>query len=209
MHDHPNDIEIEAPVRRRLGADTDVEGWPAITPTMTSVERLDDGPLGVGSRALVKQPAQRATVSDRHAVRAEPPFEWEAKVFGVRMVGRHTITTIDSTPATPTTRNTLQIEMTGRGAGVLGRLSGGRIRKAIATENEGFRTRLRNPCAAERAVTRHGAVADTIQHAAVLRTSSPTMNGSNAGRTSSTNRACVSASRSPKHPTHGPDPRVK
>jgi uncharacterized membrane protein len=134
-----HDLEIEAPVDVVWNLTANVEGWPAITPTMTSIERLDDGPLGVGSRALVKQPAQRATVWTVTQFEQNRLFEWEAKVFGVRMVGRHTITSIDSAPTRPITRNTLQIEMTGRGAGVLGRLSGGRIRKAIATENEGFK----------------------------------------------------------------------
>jgi uncharacterized membrane protein len=134
-----NDLAIEAPVDVVWKLTTDVESWPSITPTMTSVERLDDGPFGVGSQALVKQPAQRATVWTVTRFEPNHVFEWEARVFGVRMVGRHTITAVDDATGTPVTRNTLEIEMTGRGAGVLGRLSEGRIRKAIATENQGFK----------------------------------------------------------------------
>lgn len=134
-----HEITIDAAVDVVWELTENVEGWPAITPTMTTVERLDDGPFGVGSRARVKQPAQRPTVWTVTRFEPNHVFEWEAKVFGVRMVGRHTITPIADSSATPVTRNTLQIEMTGRGAGVLGRLSGGRIRKAITTENEGFK----------------------------------------------------------------------
>jgi len=134
-----HELTIEAPVDVVWQLTTDVERWPSITPTMTTVERLDEGPMGVGSRARVKQPAQRATVWT--VTRFEPThlFEWEATVFGVRMVGRHLIDAVDDGTSHPASRNRLQIEMTGRGAGLMGRLTGGRIRKAITTENEGFK----------------------------------------------------------------------
>ena len=55
---------------------------------MTSVERLDDGPLAVGSRARVA-PGQRARVWT--VTRLEPGrlFAWEARALGVRMNGSH------------------------------------------------------------------------------------------------------------------------
>jgi hypothetical protein len=92
------------------------------------------GPLRVGSRARVKQPAQRAAVWTVTRLEPNELFEWEARVLGVHMVGRHRIT-----PDGDRCRNTLQIDLSGRGSGVLGKLAGGRIRKAIATENEGFK----------------------------------------------------------------------
>jgi uncharacterized membrane protein len=129
-----HELTIDAPDHVVWRLTEDVEGWPTLTPTMTSIERLDDGPLHVGSRARVKQPAQRATVWTVTRLEPSELFEWEANVFGVRMVGRHRITADGDS-----CRNTLQIEMSGRGSGVLGALTGGRIRKAIATENEGFK----------------------------------------------------------------------
>ena len=51
-------IDIAAPVERVWELTMDVESWPQLTPTITSVKRLDHGPLAVGSAARIKQPAQ-------------------------------------------------------------------------------------------------------------------------------------------------------
>jgi uncharacterized membrane protein len=125
---------IEAPVAKVWDLTVDVEHLPAVTPTMTSVERLDDGPIGVGSRARIKQPAQRPAVWT--VTRFEPgsTFEWETRVLGMRMVGGHHLEAVDGG-----TRNTLVVEMSGRGSGLFGRLVGSRMATAIATENEGLR----------------------------------------------------------------------
>jgi uncharacterized membrane protein len=129
-----NELTIDAPVEVVWNLTQDIEGWPALTPTVTSVERLDEGPLRVGSAARVKQPGQRPTIWT--VTRFEPGavFEWEAKVYGVHTVGRHCVDGEDGA-----CRNTLQIDMTGRGSTLLGKLLGRRIAKTIATENQGFK----------------------------------------------------------------------
>src|SRR5215213_5897034 len=72
-------LEIDTPASVVWDLTVDVERWPETTPTMTSVERLDDGPLGVGSQARIKQPAQRPTVWT--VTRFEPGrhFAWATK----------------------------------------------------------------------------------------------------------------------------------
>jgi hypothetical protein len=101
---------------------------------MTVVERLDDGPLRVGSSARVKQPGQRAKVWTVTAVEPGRRFAWRSRVFGTDMTGTHTLH-----PTEQGTANTLTIDMAGRGSGLVGRVMGRQIHKSLATENAGFK----------------------------------------------------------------------
>ena len=112
---------------------TDVERWPSFMPTVQSVERLEPGPLQVGSSARVKQPGQTAAVWTVSTITPETEFTWETRRMGLRMVGKHQLA-----PAADGTRNTLSIEVTGPGAGVFGALFGGMIARVIERENEAF-----------------------------------------------------------------------
>ena len=114
----------------------DVESWPSMTPTMKSVERLDDGPIRVGSTARVVQPGQRPTVWTVGAIEPGRVFEWSARVMGMSMVARHVIE-----PAPRGCVNTLILEITGGASSVLGRVLGRRLRAVLETENAGFKSR--------------------------------------------------------------------
>jgi uncharacterized membrane protein len=129
-----SELLIAAPVETVWALTLDVEGWPATTPTMTSVERLDDGPLRVGSTARITQPKQRPAVWT--VVELVPPttFVWRTKVSWLTMTAGHHIE-----PAASGCRNTLTVDITGVGAGLVRRLVVGKVQWAIDTENTGFK----------------------------------------------------------------------
>lgn len=130
-----HELVIDAPVTAVWKLTEEVEGWPATTPTITSVERLDSGQMRVGSSARVKQPGQRATVWTVSTFRPNEEFAWGTKAFGVRMVGTHRLTPVGDDRC----RNTLTLDLSGRGAAIIGRLVGKKILAAITTENQGFK----------------------------------------------------------------------
>lgn len=129
-----NTLDMEAPIDTVWALTMDIESWPEISPTMTSVRRLDDGPIRVGSQALVKQPAQRPTTWTVTGLEAPTLFEWTARVLGVTVTASHVLEATSSG-----CRNTLSVEMSGRGSRLLAAIAGRQIRQAITLENEGFR----------------------------------------------------------------------
>jgi uncharacterized membrane protein len=127
-------LTIAAPVERVWALTLDIESWPSLTPTMREVKRLDDGPLRVGSRARVRQPAQHAAIWTVTELEQGESFVWETRVWGLRMIGGHRLV-----PVRTGCQNMLTVDLEGRGAGLIGALLGSQIRRAITTENEGFR----------------------------------------------------------------------
>src|ERR1700733_7915693 len=83
-------VTIEAPPDRVWHLNTDVANWPTLTPTtMQRVELLDEGPLHLGSRARIKQPAQATAVwTVTHFVPGQE-FSWSTKRMGMTMTGSH------------------------------------------------------------------------------------------------------------------------
>ena len=128
-----NEIAVAAPAETVWALTLDVERWPDITPTMTEITRLDDGPLAVGSQARVKQPAQRARTWT--VTRLEPNhYEWDATMGPIRLRGGHHVTPTD-TGCT----NLLTLDVDGFGSGLFALLAKGTLAKALQQENEGFK----------------------------------------------------------------------
>lgn len=125
---------VLAPAERVWALTEDLESWPTLTPTMTSVQRLDAGALRVGSTARVTQPRQRPATWT--VTTLEPPRQltWEAAALGTRLVAGHHVEPVDGG-----CRTTLTLDLEGGTAPVLSRLAGGTLRSALATENDGFR----------------------------------------------------------------------
>jgi uncharacterized membrane protein len=130
-------IDVEAPVDHVWEVLRDVERWPEWASTVTSVRRLDDGPLAVGSRARIEQP--RIPPTEYVVTELEPgrSFTWVATGPGVRTTARHLLETLDSGH----TRVTLAVEQGGVVGRVMGRFYGGLTDRYLATEAEGIKAR--------------------------------------------------------------------
>ena len=130
-----HELEIAAPIERVWDLTLDIERWPELTPTITSVERLEVGPLAVGSSARLVQPRHSPRVWTVTDLQAPTRFAWSARLGRVTMTGRHDLVRIDD----HTTVNRLSLELSGIGAGVVARFAGKQLLAVIATENVGFK----------------------------------------------------------------------
>ena len=125
--------EITAPPEAVWRLTTDIERWPDLLDAMTSLRRLDEGPLRVGSSARIKQPGQPERTWTVTELAAPNRFVWETHGLGMRMVATHDIAATASG-----CRNTLGIELSGPVGSVMGRLVGKRIGETIAAESTVF-----------------------------------------------------------------------
>jgi hypothetical protein len=112
---------------------TDLAGWPAITPTVRRVDRLDDGPLRVGSCARVRQPGQLPAVWTVTELDPGRRFVWQTRRPGLVMVATHQLE-----PDGDGCRNTLLLDAAGLLARPVGLLLGPLLRNALRVENAGF-----------------------------------------------------------------------
>lgn len=129
-------IHIEATPDIVWRVTRDVERWPEWTPTVTSVTRLDQGPLGLGSMVRIKQPMQPAaqwvvTVFDQ-----ERRFAWETRRPGLRIAATHELV-----PHHTGTTNILRVETEGMVAILLRPLLWMALPRALAGENRGLKAR--------------------------------------------------------------------
>lgn len=127
-------IFIDAPPDVVWAVTQDVEQWPAWTPTVTSVTRLDGGPFGLGSRARIKQPLQPEAEWVVTEFAAGRRFAWSMQRNGLRLTGTHEIT-----PEEDGTRNVLRVEAAGIFGVLLWPLLRLAMQRALADENRGLK----------------------------------------------------------------------
>lgn len=111
----------------------DIESWPQWLASYESLQRLDDGPLHVGSKARVKQPRLAASVWEVTALQDGREFTWQSTAAGVRTVATHHL---ETTP--DGTRLRLAATQTGWLAPVVGALFGARIGRYLQLEADGI-----------------------------------------------------------------------
>ena len=126
--------EIAAPIRTVWGLTVDVAAWVEINPNVVGAECLDETELRAGSRVRIRQRGLRPKVWT--VVVHDPPhrFSWTTRLLWLTMTATHELEATESG-----TRNTLRLELTGPGAGGVGRLLKGPLEAALAAENDGFK----------------------------------------------------------------------
>ena len=129
-------IEIAASPDRVWSIISDVERWHEWTASITRIERLDHGPLRIGSRALVRQPKLPRNEFTVTSLEEDRGFTWESKSPGLRGIGHHWI------EPTPTgCRVTLGVDFRGLLAWPVSRLYGTLTQRYIEMEAEGLERR--------------------------------------------------------------------
>ncbi len=117
---------------RVLATLVDVEHWPEWTASVTSVQRLDEGPLAVGSKARVVQPKLQTAVWEVTEV-GDDHFTWVSRRPGLVTTGRHIVEQQGQG-----TSVTLEIEHTGPLAGVAGALTKRLAQRYLEMEGAGL-----------------------------------------------------------------------
>jgi uncharacterized membrane protein len=131
-------VDIDAAPERVWAVMTDVETWPEWTDTVTSVTRLDEGPLKLDSTASIVQPKLPPT---EYVVTEFSPgrsFTWVATSPGVRVTAQHHVEALPDGG----TRVRLGVEQAGPLGKVIGRLFfKGLTERYLATEAAGLKAR--------------------------------------------------------------------
>jgi uncharacterized membrane protein len=112
----------------------DVERWPEMTKSVSAARRMDEGPLHVGSEAIIEQPRlpkARWRVTD---LAPGHSFTWETSAPGITTVGSHIVD-----PDGQGSRITLTLRMHGPLARLLYAFTSRLSRRYLAMEMDGFR----------------------------------------------------------------------
>ncbi|HEY3561045.1 MAG TPA: SRPBCC family protein [Kribbella sp.] len=120
---------IQAPPERVWEVFSDVERWPDWTPTVDSVERLDEGRIHLGARTRIRQPKLPVAVWEVTELKDGEYFEWVSKGPGVKTTGGHRV--VGTPEGTVVTATIIQEGLLGV---LFGRLYAGLTKSYIATE---------------------------------------------------------------------------
>lgn len=115
---------------------SDIERWAEWTPTVTSIRRLDSGPLAVGSRARIRQP--RLPPAEWRVTELEEGrgFTWVTGGPGAKVSARHWVD-----PFAGGSRATLSVAFAGPGGRFVGWLIRGLNERYLRLEAAGLKQR--------------------------------------------------------------------
>lgn len=134
-------IEIDAAPGRAWEVMSDIENWPEWTASVTSVAKLDPGPLAPGTRARIRQPRVMAMTWRVTEVTPGASFTWEARSGGVRSVAWHRVAPNGSGGSSVT----LGLAQSGPLASLVALLFGRTMQRYVAMEAAGLKRRCEEP----------------------------------------------------------------
>ena len=130
-------VNISAPAERVWAVMKDVERWPEWTESMKSVERLDSGEFGIGSKAKLKiRRSPNANVWTVTELTPNRSFTWETNSGGVKGIATHIIE-----PDGGGSKVMLTVDLSGPVAALFGWFIDGPSRQNVEMEAEGLKRR--------------------------------------------------------------------
>jgi len=114
----------------------EVERWPDWTKSMRRIERLEDGPLGLGSTARIALKGAPASIWRVTEYAEERSFTWESRALSVHSIASHVIEPVDGG-----SRVTLSVRLSGPVATIMLPLLRSVARRNVALEAEGLKRR--------------------------------------------------------------------
>lgn len=122
-------VTIAASPERVWAVVIDVERWPERIPTVDAVERLDAGPLVIGSRTRLQQPRLPSAVWTVTELADGSSFTWQSSSPGVKITAAHVVE-----PHPDGSRLTLAVTVSGPLSGIGWLLTRSLTHQYVATE---------------------------------------------------------------------------
>jgi hypothetical protein len=129
-------VDIDAPPDVVWAVMSDGERWHEWTASVTSVRLLGEGPLRIGSRALIRQPRFPPAVWQVTALEPGRSFTWRSGMPLMWVHGTHSVE-----PLVDGTRATLTLTYDGVLARLMGRLTRGITNRYLGMEASGLKRR--------------------------------------------------------------------
>jgi carbon monoxide dehydrogenase subunit G len=139
-------VDIAAPPPAVWVVIRDVERWHEWTASITSITRLDAGPLEVGSRATVQQPKLPTNTFTVTRLEEGRGFDWESRSPALTGIGHHWIE-----PTATGSRVTLGVDFRGLLAPIVRLFYGGLTQRYIEMEAAGLERRVEGGASGGRA----------------------------------------------------------
>lgn len=159
MSDFRYEVEIRVSPARVWAVLLDVERWPEWTTSVTRVQRMELGPLTLGSRTRIWQPRLMPAVWCITSLdEGRRVFGWTTRTLGVKIVGRHQVDASKNH-----SRVALSLHYTGPLSVVVARVYHGLISDYIRREGDGLKEFCENQPASQPAARVQAQVQATAQ----------------------------------------------